>query len=470
MKIESISYSIRHELHHKSNIAAFFYNQDIAYFYIMKTIHTADLHLGQVIYQNYDRVDEHGHYFEQLERICREEDPDALLVSGDVFDIQQPSASTKKYFTDHFVKLHSVCPTMKIIITAGNHDSASRIQADSAVWELANATLVGVSPSPELLSFEDGWQKDFVVKMDSGYVVALPYMSSERTDVIQSILDWVNRDNTEEKPVVMMGHLAVTGVDPCGHNIEIGKLRTTAVSSLGEGYDYLALGHIHKPQTIGHPEDCLEDDVVYPSGVVRYSGSALHVSCDEKYPHTISIVEIAKRGGDVRIRQIRIDELRHFYELPPDGSSFTSAGQALDAVRAFAEEKGKGYVRLRIDYDTPLPSNFCNAVYDILKPYTDEVRFNPKHIWTGAPEKPEEEGSRPVFEVAELQQMTDPMSFIEKTRDQYPGLDIEEVRSAFKEVKEEMKRLEEEERIAAKEKADRKVSKKAVKEEGTVTE
>ena len=91
----------------------------------MKIIHTADLHLGQIIYQNYDRVDEHEHFFGQLESLCQEEKPDALILSGDVFDIQQPSASVKKAFTEHFVKLHTQCPSMKIVITAGNHDSAS---------------------------------------------------------------------------------------------------------------------------------------------------------------------------------------------------------------------------------------------------------------------------------------------------------------------------------------------------------
>ena len=50
----------------------------------MKIIHTADLHLGQILYQNYDRVDEHIHFFRQLERWCREEQPDALIVSGDI--------------------------------------------------------------------------------------------------------------------------------------------------------------------------------------------------------------------------------------------------------------------------------------------------------------------------------------------------------------------------------------------------
>lgn len=438
----------------------------------MKIIHTADLHLGQVIYQNYDRIDEHEHFFAQLEKLCRDENPDALLVSGDVFDIQQPSASIKKYFTDHFVRLHNLCPKMKIVITAGNHDSASRIQADSAVWELANATLTGIPPSPEFLSGQDGWQDSYIVKMDCGYIVALPYMTGERTDVIQSILDRVKEQDNDGKPVVMMGHLAVTGVDVSGHDMEIGKLRTQSIASLGEGYDYLALGHIHKPQTIGHQEDCLEEDVIYPSGVIRYSGSALHVSCDEKYPHSVSIVEMDRHGGDVHIRQSRIDELRHFYELPLDGSSFTSADKALAAVKDFAEKGGKGYIRLRIDYSTPLPSNFSSAIYDILRPYGDDVRINPKHIWTGAPEKSESDSEKPTFEVAELQQMTDPMTFIEKTRDQYPGLDLDEVRSAFEEVKEEMKRLAEEEISAAKAKADKKAAKKAAKtsEEDVVTE
>ena len=433
----------------------------------MKILHSADLHLGQILYQNYDRVDEHEHFFSQLERWCEKEEPDALILSGDVFDIQQPSASTKKAFTDHFVRLHKLRPQMKIIITAGNHDSASRIQADSAVWEMANASLVGTPPSPELLGESDGWQDNFIVKLNSGYIVALPYMTGERKDVIQSILDRVTADNTEGKPVVMTGHLAVTGMDATGHDIEIGKIKTQDVDSLGSGYDYLALGHIHKPQTIGHPGDCLNPDVTYPSGVVRYSGSALHVSCDEKYPHTISIVEIGERGGDVRIRQNRIDELLHFYELPQKGPAFTTAEDALKAVKEFTETVGKGYIRLRLDYNATLPADFNNAVYDILKPYNDAVRFNPKHLWEGGKAGEAGDDAKPVFEVAEIQQMSDPMVFIEKTKDQYPQLDIEEVRKMFVEVMEERRRLDEEEKAAAQEKKEKKAAAKAAKENKT---
>ena len=419
----------------------------------MKIIHTADLHLGQIIYQNYDRVDEHGHFFSQLEAICKEEKPDALVVSGDVFDIPQPSAATRKFFTDSFVHLHTVCPEMRLVITAGNHDSASRLQADGAVWELANAKIVGSAPSAELLGEEDGWQDDYIVRLDSGYIVALPFMNGERREVIQSILDHVAADNAENRPVVMTGHLAVTDSDLTGHDFEIGKIKTQDIGTLGTGYDYLALGHIHKPQTIGHQEDCMEEgEVSYPSGVVRYSGSALHVSCDEKYPHSISIVEIGQRGGEVKIRQKRIDELRHFWELPLDGSSFSTADDAKAAVEALINQYHRGYFRLRFDYRAAIPANFNNEIYDLLALSGDDMRFNPKHIWTGAPVRTAEDSAKPTFEVAEIQQMTDPMTFIGKTADQYPDFELDELREAFEEVKAEADRLKEEKSAKSKKK------------------
>ena len=214
----------------------------------------------------------------------------------------------------------------------------------------------------------------------------------------------------------------------------------------------------------------MKDDVTYPSGAVRYSGSALHVSCDEKYPHTLSIVEIDKRGGDVHIRQKRINELRHFYELPLDGGSFTSPEDAISALESFAKKTGSGYFRLRFDYKTALPANFTNTVYDILKAYGEEIRFNPKHIWTGRQEELEGEKPKLTFEVADLQQMTDPMTFIEKTKDQYPDLDLEEVRQAFEEVKEELARMQEAEKDKAAKKAAGKAAKPVAEESSTESE
>ena len=408
----------------------------------MKVIHTADLHLGQVIYQNYGRADEHDHFFSQLAGWCRLYSPDALLVSGDLFDIQQPGASAKEAFTRHFVNLVKSCPEMTVVVTAGNHDSASRLNADREIWEMSNVHIVSLSPSSDR---KEGWEDRYIIRLEAGYVVAFPYMLGERREQIQSVLDKVKDENKEGLPVFMMGHLAVTGADVTGHDFEIGTIRTQSPADLGSGYDYLALGHIHRPQTIGHPGDMYAEESVYPSGVIRYSGSPIHVSCDEAYPHSVSLVEVAGHGGDVSVRQLKVDQLRHFYVLPEDGSSFADAKSALAAVRTFAEEKGRGYFRMRIAHDAAIPSNFNQSVYELLEPYNEEVRFNPKTIWTGVPERSEE--ARPVFEVAELQQMTDPMSFVAKTKDQYPELDIEELRKAFDEVREEMRRMNEEDEV-----------------------
>lgn len=420
----------------------------------MKILHTADLHLGQILYQNYDREDEHEHFFNQLEKWCHDEHPDALLVSGDVFDIQQPSAGMKRFFNERFVSLARQNPGMTIVVTAGNHDSASRIQADSPVWSFADAHLVGVPPTVELSETAEGWEDRFIIRLESGYIIALPYYSGERKDIVQAILDRVARENTDGKPIVMMAHLAITGTDVTGHG-EIGNLRTFELSTMGSGWDYLALGHIHKPQTLGHQEDAFMESVSYPSGVARYSGSVLHVSCDETYPHTVSVVEIPSHGADVSIRQLQIDELRHFFVLPEAGNPFKSQDEVMEAIRAFCEKIGRGYFRLRLDAGVVLDSNINQQIYELIASCDDEVRYNPKPIWEGKVEE-ESKKEKPVFEVAELQQMTDPLVFIEKTLDQYPGIDMDMLRDAFAEVRNEMVRMENEEKVAQAKKAEKK--------------
>lgn len=406
----------------------------------MKFLHTADLHLGQIMYQNYSREDEHSHFFDQLKAWCREHKPDALLVSGDVFDIQQPGAEVKRRFNEFFVALHRAFPQMSIVITAGNHDSASRIHADNAVWSLGNIKVVGIPPSKHCLEEGDGWQDEYIVELASGYVIALPFSVAPKGEILQSLLNYISAKNVDNKPVVVMEHLSVTGMDATGHGTEIGHIETVSAEELGSGYDYMALGHIHRPQTIGHLEDEHEEASTYPAGVIRYSGSALHVSCDEKYPHTVSLVEIDHHGGEVKVSRLRIDEKRHFYELPKEGS-FTDLGDIYEAVRNFAEEQETAYFRLSINYDVPIPSDFNQQIYNIIEASGKDIRYNPKIIW---PNKPADmtEAERPVFDVADLQQMTDPMQFIEQTIGSYPDLDLDDLRAAFKEIEEEMKSLE----------------------------
>ena len=242
-------------------------------------------------------------------------------------------------------------------------------------------------------------------------------------DQIQALLDYVDSENKDGKPVVMTGHTAVEGMDYTGHDFK-GNVKTIKTDKLGTGYDYLALGHIHRPQTIGHEEDLNDEIVNYPAGVIRYSGSALHVSCDERYRHSVSLVDIDRHGGNVRIQLLFINELRHFHILPSDKESYHSLEETIDGVKAFIQNGGKGYFRLHIDYDAQIPSDINQTIYTLIE-NDDELRYNPKIIWKGEEEAQQSETTAPTFEIADLQQMTDPMHFIERTIDRYPQFTLE---------------------------------------------
>lgn len=399
----------------------------------MKIIHISDLHIGQRLYMQYNRSEEMAHFFSQLTVLCQKERPDALLVSGDVFHSSTLSAQVRNEFNNYFVDLHHACPAMPVVIISGNHDSASHLQAESRIWRLGNVTLVGEAPSPNAESLD---VNRYMVRLETGYIVTMPFHNGSRIDVLNKIFDAISAENSDNKPVVLMSHLAVEGMDATGHD-EIGMIQTVGQDQLGSGYDYAALGHIHKPQTIGHREDDNNYDVTYQTPVVRYSGSALHVSSDEAYPHTISIVEIDRHGGNVRIRQERINELLHFYTLPEDGSSFTDQNDVEEAVRNFAASRD-GYFRLRIDSSLNLAPEFDSKVRDIIENCSHDVRYNPRIVWTGeVVENSIIADADNVIDLADIQQIQNPMDLLTRIYGEdsdFFGLTMDEVKNMMAEV------------------------------------
>ena len=234
----------------------------------MKLLHTADLHLGQIIYQYYERQDEHDLFFQQLSGWCREHRPDALVISGDVFDIPHPGAAVRQYFNHQIATLHRSFPGMGIVVIAGNHDSAARTQADSEVWGLSGVWLMGQAPPASAPERPEELDR-YIAALPTGYIVALPFAPSVRTEVVQALLDRVAGRNSGQLPVVLCAHQAMAGADTTGHG-EIGNQRALNLADFGSGYDYLALGHIHRPQTLGgDPADERLATSRYPSPTAR---------------------------------------------------------------------------------------------------------------------------------------------------------------------------------------------------------
>ena len=109
----------------------------------MKILHTADWHLGQTFYE-YDRREEHLHFLEWLKQQIRQHEIDVLLIAGDVFDSPNPSAESQRMYYRFLREVTSENPSVQIIIIAGNHDSAARLEAPNPLLENMNVTVRGV--------------------------------------------------------------------------------------------------------------------------------------------------------------------------------------------------------------------------------------------------------------------------------------------------------------------------------------
>lgn len=230
----------------------------------MKILHTSDWHLGHTLY-NYDRTAEQQAFLRQLACIVAEEQPDAMVVSGDIYHYSAPAAATQKMYTDAMLDIHQACPGMTIVVTAGNHDSSSKLEIDSSLWQHFGLNVVGnIERTAEEVNLDKHIIEVKNEKGTTGYVIAVPHVYPQNFPLLdsetprdqrqarffQALLDEVKKRNTAQLPVVLMAHLSIEGSDRSGHDESIGGIEYVPLSAMGEGYDYLALGHIHCPQDI----------------------------------------------------------------------------------------------------------------------------------------------------------------------------------------------------------------------------
>lgn len=347
----------------------------------MRILHTADLHLGQT-FHSYDRTAEQGRCLESIEKAIAGSRPDAYLISGDVYHTAAPGTAAQEMFIRHLMNVHKASPRTRVVVTAGNHDS-SRIEITDPLWNLVGVTVIG-SIQRNMAEGEDNpeyhrelFGRHIITAGDeeapAGYVVALPYCHpgnfpsveeglprEERGKrLIRMMLEEVSRRNTAGLPVVLMAHTAVrkaSGADPdaFGQDLEIiGGIDMVDPEIFGQGYDYVALGHIHYPQDI--------------TGRIRYSGSPLPVSFDEDYRHSITLADIEKHGAVPIIREIPTVNVMPVITIPeqehPGPRGWADAGEvrsvpwkeALEALENFPADR-PGYLRLNVTDDGTIPA------------------------------------------------------------------------------------------------------------------
>lgn len=304
----------------------------------MKIIHTSDWHLGQNFY-GYDRRDEHAHMVGQLRTLVEQQQPDVLVIAGDVYDIGSPNTVVQKDFAKYLVSLCKACPDMTIVCIAGNHDSASRHEVFQEPWEAFGVYTVGKVNMNDV--------KSNIIKVkDKGYVVAVPY-TNERfldDDFYQKLSAAVEQEcGVDGLPVIYVGHASIMDLDYDGHktadeNKYVGNIECTSVERIGDVYDYIALGHIHKAQT-------------FYNGRARYCGSPIPVSFDEVkpgYDHGFTIVDIAGKGEVPVISTVPVECVRPLVNIPSVG--FATWADAMAELKKFPAGQD-AYIRLNIEVE-----------------------------------------------------------------------------------------------------------------------
>jgi exonuclease SbcD len=251
-----------------------------------RVIHTADWHLGKLLGEA-SRQEEHDRFFQFLLESIEAHEVDALVIAGDVFDsANPPQRAVSQYYT--FLSQLLRIGNCRVILTAGNHDSPGHLDAPKEILRALGAYVVGAMPESTgdvLILLPDARAPQLVV-------AALPFLrdrdlrtgmsGQSSTDIQQALVDGIRAQYAavatsaqsymdQGIPVMATGHLTVLGskVSDSERDIHVGGLGTVGTDIFPDGFAYVALGHLHRPQQAGKREE------------IRYSGSPIPLSFSE---------------------------------------------------------------------------------------------------------------------------------------------------------------------------------------------
>jgi len=274
---------------------------------MIRILHTADWHLGQNFF-GYDRTEEQEHFLTWLSDQITTRDVDVLIIAGDVFDVSNPSALSQRMFYRFIRRVTAGSPNLQLVIVAGNHDSAARLEAPVPLLHELNTTVKGV------IRKYDGEidYDDLIVELKNkagqveAYCLAVPYLRQGDYPTVETegnayaegvkelyrrLTECVLERKTPQQAIIAIGHLQATGSEIAEKDYSertiIGGLECVSPEAFSSEIAYTALGHIHKAQRVSGQEN------------VRYAGSPVSMSFAEKhYKH--GVVEVVLENGQLQ--------------------------------------------------------------------------------------------------------------------------------------------------------------------------
>lgn len=412
----------------------------------LKIIHTADWHLGQSFF-GYDRQPEHTAFLKWLAETVSDRQIDVLLIAGDVFDVANPSASAQRQFYHFLKEINLANPGLQVVVVAGNHDSAARLEAPNPLLEELGIAVVGVVKRNEAGEIDFNSlllplrHRDGSVQ---AYCMAVPFLRqgdyppTDQKDqntyvagverMYRGLYEFAMEKAGTELPLVAMGHLHVLGAelsdDDRSERVIMGGLESVTSDSFPRELAYTALGHIHKAQKVGGREE------------VRYSGSPLPMSFSEtNYRHQVVLVTLDGRTP-ASIEPLIIPQTVALMRVPKVP---VPPAQVLEALRALPDKLETDsacalapFLEVRVLLTEPAPG-FRNEVEEVLT--NKFVR-----LVSIVPSYPKQAGNTEerVLSIHDLQQI-DPLDMIKRTYEsKYANALPESLERLFREVEHEV--------------------------------
>lgn len=303
----------------------------------MKLIHLSDLHLGKRL-NEFSLGEDQEYILNQILQIVEAEQPDAVVIAGDVYDKAIPSVEAVSLFDEFLVRLAGL--HIHIFVISGNHDSPERIAFGSRLLE---ETGIHLSPvyggSVEPVTLEDAFGPvDFYLLPFVKPIHVRRFFPEDPTDTYtQALSTAVGHMNLDEhRRNVLVTHQFVTGASRSdSEEISVGGADNVD-SAVFDAFDYVALGHIHSPQHCG-------------SEKIRYCGTPLKYSFSEaKDTKSVTVAELKEKGNLV-IRTVPLKPLRELVELRGTFEELTD--------RHFYENTTwtRDYVRLTLTDEEDIP-------------------------------------------------------------------------------------------------------------------
>lgn len=311
----------------------------------MRIIHTADWHLGQTFY-GFDRGKEHAFFLDWLCGIIKEHAADLLLIAGDVFDSPNPSAEAQRVFYHFLTRVTGENPDLQVIVTAGNHDSAARLEAPNPLLKAFGVCVSGIVHYNK--AGEIDYDRMIVPLRNGGCCLAVPYLRHNDHPAAESYSEGVAKLYSElydravsrgYKPIIAMGHLQASGaevsVGDASEHIIIGGMEGLDAGFANSGIVYTALGHLHKAQRVAHREN------------VRYSGAPLPMSFAERRNRQ-SVTEVILDGNNCTIEKLLFDTPVKLLSIPATPQPLENVIEELQALPAGDADEFAPFLEVKV--------------------------------------------------------------------------------------------------------------------------